>query len=173
MPFTPFHLGPALAVKSAVPRYFSLPIFWVTQVAIDLEVLAGYFIIGDLSNHAVLHTFGGATLVALSILLLSRPVFQPLFRLWNQLVGTKPGTIWHIGTPVPWTAFMLSAFGGGWSHALLDAMLYPNNTPFAPLSDANVFYAFVWTLSVVPICVASGAIGGGILLWQHFGRYAS
>ena len=173
MPFTPFHLGPALAVKSAVPRYFSLPIFWVTQVAIDLEVLAGYFIIGDLSNHAVLHTFGGATLVALSILLLSRPVFQPLFRLWNHLVGTKLGTIWHIGTPVPWSVSLLSALGGGWSHVLLDAMLYSNNTPFAPLSDANVFFASVWTLSVVPICVACGAIGGGVLLWKHFRRPAS
>ena len=170
MPFTPFHMGPALIVKSVVPRYFSLPIFWITQVAIDSEVLVGYYVIGNLSNHTVLHTFGGATLVAVVILLLRRPVFQPLFRLWNYMVRTKLNTIWHIETPVPWLASLLSALAGGWSHALLDAMVHRNITPFAPLSDANWFFGSIWTLAMVPLCVVSGAIGGGVLLWQHCRR---
>ncbi len=163
-------MGPALVVKSAVPRYFSLPIFWVTQVVIDLEVLVGYYVIGDLSHHAVLHTFGGATLVALAILLLLRPVLQPLFRLWNHMTGAEQSAIWHMGTPVPWLASVLSALAGGWSHVLLDAMVHRHITPFAPWSDINWFFASVWTMAMVPLCMVSGAIGGGMLLWQHFHR---
>ncbi len=170
MPFTPFHMGPALAVKAAAPRYFSLPVFWVTQVAIDTEVLVGYYTGGDLSNHAVLHTFGGATLAALLIVLLLRPVLQPLFRLWNYMAGAKPNTILYMKTPVSWWVALGSVLAGGWSHALLDAMVHSSITPFAPWNDTNGFFDEVWTLTMVPLCVISGAIGGGILVWRYFRR---
>jgi hypothetical protein len=37
MPFSPFHLGAGLLFKSALPVRFSLAIFAITQVMIDLE----------------------------------------------------------------------------------------------------------------------------------------
>jgi len=37
MPFTPFHFGPGLAVKSLAGNYFSFLLFAFTQVVIDLE----------------------------------------------------------------------------------------------------------------------------------------
>jgi hypothetical protein len=39
MPFTPFHMGPGLAVKAVFGRYFSLMVFGFSQVAIDIEPL--------------------------------------------------------------------------------------------------------------------------------------
>lgn len=170
MPFTPFHMGPALAVKSAIPRHFSVPIFGITQVGIDLEVLAGLFVNQDLSNHSVLHTFGGATAVALAALLLLRPVFNPIFRFWNRTVGAKPTTLWHMGTPIPWSTAILSAFFGSWSHALLDAMVHRNITPFAPFSDANWLFDAVWPPFIVPICIVAALIGGGVLFGRSFGQ---
>ena len=76
MPFTPFHMGFALVAKATVSRYFSIPVFALTQVIIDAEVLVGLAFVGDLSNHAVLHNFAAAALVALLAVLLRRPVIQ-------------------------------------------------------------------------------------------------
>jgi hypothetical protein len=39
MPFTPLHIGPGIAVKSVMPRYFSIITFGLTQIMIDIEVL--------------------------------------------------------------------------------------------------------------------------------------
>ena len=168
MPFTPFHMGPALVVKSAFPRSFSLPIFGITQVAIDSEVLIGFLVRGDLSNHAVLHTLAGSSAVAMATLLLLVPVCHPLFRFWNRTVGAKPHTFWHVGTPVPWPAAILSALAGGWSHALLDALMHRYNTPFAPLSNVNWLYSSAWAPVIVPICIASAICGGFVLLRRSF-----
>lgn len=40
MPFTPFHLGPAAALKIVLPTSFSFTVFGFTQVLIDIEPLA-------------------------------------------------------------------------------------------------------------------------------------
>ena len=164
MPFTPFHMGPALLAKSVSPRHFSLPVFALTQIGIDLEVLVGYFVIGNFSNHTVLHTMGGATLVAGLTLLLLRPVLQPLFRLWNRISGSEPCSLWHIKTPVPWSASVLSVLVGAWSHVVLDAMMHHGNMPFAPWTPINPLFDAMWLMLLVPICVITGAVGSGILL---------
>ena len=59
MPFTPFHMGPALVTKAVLGRHFSVPLYGFMQVAIDSEVLAGYPFRGDLAFHKILHTFAG------------------------------------------------------------------------------------------------------------------
>ena len=141
MPFTPFHMGPALVVKSIAHRHFSRPVFGVTQVGVDPAALAGHAVTGDLSNHAVPHTLGGATLVAGLvaglILLLLRPAPDPPFRWWSRLLGARSGSVWRRGAPVPWRAARPSAPLGGWSHVLLDAAIHPELTPLAPFGNAN------------------------------------
>ena len=64
MPFTPFHMGPALVTKAVLGRHFSVPLYGFMQLAIDSEVLAGYAFRRDLAYHKILHTFAGATSVA-------------------------------------------------------------------------------------------------------------
>ena len=103
MPFTPFHIGPALVVKSIAHRHFGRPVFGVTQVGVDPAALAGHAVTGDLSNHAVPHTLGGATLVAglvAGLILLLRPAPDPPFRRWS-LLGARSGSVWHRGAPCP------------------------------------------------------------------------
>ena len=41
MPFTPFHMGPALALKAVTGRHFSVLVFGIAQVAMDVEPLVG------------------------------------------------------------------------------------------------------------------------------------
>ena len=129
MPFTPFHMGPALAVKAATRRYFNVPVFAFTQVGIDSEVLIGLPFREDLTNHAVLHTLGGGALIAIIAILLLRPVIQPGARLWNHLAGVKPDSFMYMETRVPRSAAVISAVIGSGSHVLLDAMSHPDMTP--------------------------------------------
>ena len=134
MPFTPFHMGFALVAKAAVSRYFSIPVFAFTQVIIDAEVLIGLALVGDLSNHAVLHNFAAAVLVALLAVLLRRPVIQPGARLWNHLARARTGSFLHMATRVSLPATVVSALFGGVSHVLLDATTHSDMAPFAPLN---------------------------------------
>ena len=41
MPFTLLHMGPGLAVKGFGGRYFSVLVFGIAQVAMDIEPLIG------------------------------------------------------------------------------------------------------------------------------------
>jgi hypothetical protein len=63
VPFTPFHLGPALLAKGVAPAWFSVTAFAATQVVIDLESLY-YLSTHQYPVHRELHTFVGATLAA-------------------------------------------------------------------------------------------------------------
>lgn len=63
MPFTPFHMGPGLAVKAVSGRRFSLMVFGFCQVAIDIEPLVR-MLRGDIVIHGFTQTYLGATLVA-------------------------------------------------------------------------------------------------------------
>lgn len=96
MPFTPFHMGPALVAKAALGRSFSLPLYGFMQVAIDSEVLAGYPFRRDLSFHKLTHTFAGATAVAAITLLLLRPSLGMGMRSWNRASRAMPGSPWHM-----------------------------------------------------------------------------
>lgn len=73
MPFTPLPTGPAAVVKSTVPGSFSLPLFRVVPAAVDLEVRVDYYVVGNLSPHALVHTGGGSPMVALVLLWWVRP----------------------------------------------------------------------------------------------------
>jgi len=42
MPFTPFHFGPAAALKAAAPAHFSFMVFCYAQVVTDLE--SGFYL---------------------------------------------------------------------------------------------------------------------------------
>ena len=172
MPFTPFHMGFALVAKATVSRYFSIPVFALTQVIIDAEVLVGLAFVGDLSNHAVLHNFAAAALVALLAVLLRRPVIQPGARLWNHLAQARTGSLLHMAPQVSLTATVVSALFGGVSHVLLDATIHPDMAPFSPLNHHNPFFGLLSTLQTILISLLLFAVGGGVILVLSYRRHA-
>jgi hypothetical protein len=64
MPFTPFHMGPGIVVKTALQSSFSLMVFGWSQVAIDIQPLV-VLLTGKGELHGFSHTFLGATLIGL------------------------------------------------------------------------------------------------------------
>jgi len=152
MPVTPFHLGPALIVKAACPRWFSLGVFAIVQAALDVEptwnMAAGRYPV-----HGGLHTLPGALLLSAAVIVPARAVVARFF-------------------PVSWAAAVLGALLGGGSHVLLDAVIHPDVVPFAPWLAGNALFvagSFVW---MHVGCAAAGLLGG-IAWYARQGRAAT
>ena len=77
MPFTPFRMGPGLAIKAAGGRYFSVLAFGIAQVAMDIEPLSGMIRGADVL-HGWSHSYVGATAIGLLVLLLAPPLCRPI-----------------------------------------------------------------------------------------------
>jgi hypothetical protein len=140
MPVTPFHLGPAVIVKAACPRWFSLGVFAIVQAALDVEPTWN-IVAGRSPVHGGLHTLPGALLLSAAVIVPARHVVARFF-------------------PVSWTAAITGALVGGSSHVLLDAVIHPDVVPFAPWLAGNTLFvpgSFVW---VHALCAAAGLLGG-------------
>jgi len=66
MPVTPLHFGPGVAVKAVGGRQFSLVVFGLTQVVMDLEAVVRFAAAAHLL-HGPVHSIVGATLVGLAV----------------------------------------------------------------------------------------------------------
>ncbi len=144
MPFTPFHFGPALLVKS-FKRKFSFTIFVFSQVIMDLEPL--YFMVRhDWPAHRLFHTFLGCNIPVITTILMGKPVCEILLRIWNSLTSS------HLETRISWKAAAISAAIGAYSHVLLDGLMHRDMHPFRPFSE-QVLTGFVAGQTVMWFCV--------------------
>jgi len=150
MPFTPYHLGPAILVASLLPGIDALALM-AGSLAPDLEpllVLAG-FLPGPL--HQLLHSLTGGTILGLFIaaaITRLRRVLQP-------------------EAPSPRRVFA-SALLGVYLHVLLDAPIYSDLALAYPLRW-NPLYGLVGLRVIQGVCVALGVLGVGLLLRRRRG----
>jgi len=169
MPFTPFHMGPGVAIKAVSGRHFSLMVFGFSQVAMDVEPLVR-IIRGDAVLHGFTHTYLGSTLIALFSLVIGRPLCQFFLNYWTPDAST-PFMSWLRGPKlISWPATIAGAFVGTYSHVFLDSIMHSDMQPFAPLTDTN---GWLHVLSVGELhiaCVSSGALGAILLVAVYFIR---
>ena len=151
MPFTPFHLGPAVLIVFILMRYLDLPTFIVASVLVDLEPLAVlvFGLPGPL--HGFFHSFLGASVVAVLLawgMLRVRGFLAPVYS-FLRLEGD-----WRI------RSFLVAALLGTWSHVLLDAPLYGDLRPFIPLGGNPLLGVDLYLgLGVYRFCLLSGMVG--------------
>lgn len=158
MPFTPLHMGPGLAIKAVAGRYFSLMVFGFSQVAMDVEPLVR-IIRGDAVLHGFIHTYLGATLIALVSVVVGRPVCQLLLNYWRR-DPRFPFLTWLRGpTLISWRATIAGAFVGTYSHVFLDSIMHSDMQPFAPVSNANSLIHVISVDELHVLCVLGGALG--------------
>lgn len=158
MPFTPFHMGPGLAVKAVGGRHFSLMVFGFSQVAIDVEPLVR-ILRGDAVLHGFTHTYLGATVVALAAILIGRPICQVVLKDWTP-APPSPFLNWVLEPRrISWPTAICSAFIGTYSHVALDSLLHADMRPLAPFSETNALLHAVSLGAVHVGCVLSGLLG--------------
>ena len=145
-----------MAIKVACPTWFSVGVFTLVQVAIDVETVWN-ILAGSYPIHGPLHTLPGGLLMALAAI---APGRWGASRLYAAIRRRWPGA--PLGD-VSWKAAIGGGLIGGVSHVLLDALIHDDVKPFAPWSAGNPLFvsgSFVW------VHVACTVVGGaGLLIW--------
>jgi membrane-bound metal-dependent hydrolase YbcI (DUF457 family) len=152
MPFTPFHIGPAVAVKAAFPKKFSLLIFAWAQIVMDLQPLV-VILTGRGRSHGVTHTLVGAAVLGIAAGVSGKYLTEWVLS-WQK---NKPRVT------LSWRETLFSAWLGTFSHVVIDALVYPDMDLFWPFVIGNPLRIGFSMRGMVTFCVVSGGLG--TLMW--------
>ena len=91
MPFTPFHLGPALGFGLPLRNYLHVPTFLVASILVDVEPFVVLSLGLDYPLHGYLHTFIVAFILGLALgyamfLLKGFHAHSTKHFFWNQML---------------------------------------------------------------------------------------
>lgn len=152
MPFTPFHLGPAILFGMVLRKNMHTPTFIVANVILDIEPLLVLILGLGHPLHSFFHTFimgfftGFVVGLAMSKL---ESVLAPFYKALLLEPDAKQG----LGR------FMLAGSSGTLLHVLLDSPLYDDIRPLYPLT-VNPFYNPALTGATYFFCIVAGGVGG-------------
>lgn len=153
MPFTPFHMGPGILIKSILQSGFSLMVFGWSQIVMDIQPLI-VLITGEGHLHGFSHTYIGASLLA---------VFACVSGKYLSELGLKVLRLkLTASVSISWLIAFTSAFVGCFSHVLIDSVMHADMQPFAPFFADNALLGIVSTSLLHKICLYSGLVGAGI-----------
>ena len=158
IPFTPFHMGAAMIVKPAVRRHFSVLVFGIAQVAMDIEPMIGMIRNWDVL-HGPSHTTLGALLIAALVAWLSLPLCNFILSKFNQEVAHHNVAWLQEPYPITRAAAWTGALFGTLSHLVLDSLMHHDIHPLAPFSNANPLADLVSHDGVYQLCVVLGVVG--------------
>lgn len=126
MPFTPFHLGPALLLGLVLFPVFDLPTLLIASVIPDLEpLIVVYFRFYGYPLHGFFHSYLGVSFLAFPVVLV---VY--LFR----DVLNRISDFFRVHQKLSFKKVLFSSFFGVYSHVFLDSFLYREMMPFYPFS---------------------------------------
>lgn len=158
MPFTPYHLGPALLFGVILFPLFDIAAFAVASIVLDIEPFLVIYLSLDLPLHWVFHSYLGATLVAIPTSLIMWWLRNPIKSLLEIFGITQKTTF-------PRT--LLASIAGTYSHVFLDSFLYTEMNPFLPFLG-NPFYGLYISSAVYQFCLICGVIGFFVYLIRFF-----
>jgi hypothetical protein len=151
MPFTPFHLGPALGFGLPLRKYLHVPTFLVANILVDVEPFLVFSFGLDYPLHGYLHTFVVAFILGLALgygMFLLERILRPLYKTLLLESDATPKL----------KSFIVAGVLGTMLHVLLDSPLYDDIRPFYPLS-ANPLLHSASSLEVYSFCVWMGMFG--------------
>ena len=135
MPFTPFHMGVALLIKPVGRHRFSVLVFGVSQVAIDIEPLVG-ILRRDAVLHGWTHTLAGALVIGGAAAAVARAPVNWFLRSMREGTHSQASAA-STRHDVSWRVAVGSAWIGTFTHLLLDGIMHADMHPFAPLAASN------------------------------------
>ena len=144
MPVTPLHMGLPGLVSYFWPGKVDIFTALLGSVLVDIDFFL--FLLQQTPLHGFLHSFLGATLLALLLIV---------------VVRLAPDTVRKIKSWFRWEtdsnlgSVAIGAFLGAYSHVLLDSFLYSDMKPFQPFSG-NPFLPEEGTLHIRLIYVITG-----------------
>ena len=166
-------MGPGVAIKALCGGYFSLSIFGLSQVLIDIEPLVR-ILRHDAVLHGVTHTYLGATAIGCVTVAIARPFYSMLFAVLHRLIDH--GVLFRVGLtkPISWASIISGAFIGTYSHVALDSIMHSDLVPFYPFSQSNPLLGVLSFDSLHLMCVILGILGSlGVMIMAAFKKNIS
>jgi hypothetical protein len=155
MPFTPFHMGPGIAFKAALPEKFSLMVFGWSQIVMDIEPLI-QISRGEENWHGLTHNLAGAVLLGALAAASGKYLVE-----W----GIRLLSLGRRRVKITWGAALLTGWMGSFSHVLIDSFLHHDMQPFWPFWPGNPMLVFDASFAQVEMfCLISGTVGAVVYL---------
>lgn len=149
MPFTPFHLGPGLALGMIFKWWINIPAILLASIIVDVRSIYCFFI-GNCQLHGFFHTFAGAAILGLLVIGL-------VFALRNPL--SKISKIMKIEEDYSLKSIISGGIIGVLVHITLDAFLYPEVHPFWPIEWDTLLLGALSNSVVYVLCMFGFLIG--------------
>lgn len=151
-------MGAALITKPAARQHFSVLVFGITQVAMDIEPMIGMIRGWDVL-HGPSHTIMGALVISALVAWLSPPLCNFLLSRFNQEAAHHKMDWLQEPYPITNIAALTGALFGALSHLVLDSLMHHDIHPLAPFSNANPLTDLISHDGVYQLCVVLGVIG--------------
>lgn len=148
MPFTFYHLGPALMIGIPLRRRIDLTTLCIASVVLDVWPALVLFGVLPGPYHWVEHTYLGSAVVAGVLtggMVLGARRFPTTFDRWRSDEGGL------IGLVIP-------SLGGTWLHVTLDSGTHSTMDPFTPIAG-NPFARHLSLMELTIICASLFLIG--------------
>ena len=167
MPFTPFHMGPGLLIKSLLGSAFSLMIFGWCQILMDIQPL-WVIITGEGHLHGFSHTFIGSTGIAIIAVITGKPLVN--WVIFSKSIGLREEDkkLFGLNSRIGWLVASISSLIGSFSHVVLDAIMHSDVQPYYPFSLDKSYLHFISLEMLHIFCLYSGALGLIILILVRY-----
>ena len=148
MPFTPFHLGPALFIGLLLFSILDMPSFLISSVAVDVEPLYLMFQ-GSPYIHGFFHSYLGASIIGVLVALIVYALRNVLHRILAAF---------RLPQKSSFKKTLFTSLFGVYFHVFLDSFLYTDIRPFYPL-EIKPLYGVVQSRAIYLFCVVSFLLG--------------
>ena len=125
MPFTPYHLGPALFIGLLFLDFIDFPTFLVASVIVDVEPFLVLTFNLDYPLHGFFHSFLGGTLLAVPLALI-------MYKIRGRLSPVM--SFFKLDQKISFKRILAASLSGVYIHILLDSRMYTDIQPFYPSS---------------------------------------
>jgi len=149
-------------------RYFSVLVFGIAQVAMDIEPLIGMIRNADVL-HGWSHSYVGATVIGILVMFIAPPFCRLILGRWNSELENH-GVGWLSSPPtIGWVPAVTGAFVGTYSHVALDSIMHVDIAPLSPWSKSNELLGIISIGDLHTVCVAAGVVG--VAAWFTLGLW--
>lgn len=156
MPLTPFHLGFTLLFGTILSRYVNITAVLLASVLIDVRTIYCFFF-SDCQLHGILHTYIGATVFAIGIIVIVYLLKNKLHIITSSLNLYQSYSIRSI---------IFGAIVGSWSHVFFDSFMHGDITPLYPILE-NPFLDLIDNSTNYILASVFFVIGLAVLCYKY------
>jgi hypothetical protein len=162
MPITPLHFGLGAALKAVLAGAFSFTVFALVNIVVDIEPVVRVVMASD-RLHAHVHTYLGATVIAVPCAIYGRALCEWALRVWNRNLDPKLEKL-SVDPVISRTGAWSGSLLGAWSHVALDSIMHPDMEPLWPVARDNALLGLVSVEALSWSLVGLGVVGVAVLI---------